>query len=347
MEKPVRLAIAGFGLVGRRHAKAIGQSSSAELVAVIEPAEDARRAARDEGFLCHDNLRPFLSEGGADGIILATPNRLHAEQGLLCVEHGLPVLVEKPIAASSDEALRLVEAAGLRGVPLLVGHHRRHNPLIQRAKELIGDGKLGQIRSVQATCWLYKPDSYFEAAEWRQRPGAGPVSVNLVHDIDLLRYLCGEIRSVHAAQCRSLRGYENEDVAGSLITFENGAVGTLSVSDSIVAPWSWELTSRENPAYPPTAENCYQIGGSLGSLSIPDLRLWTYADGGRDWWAPISATVSSRDFTDPLVNQIENFAAVLRGRARPLVSGEEGLRSLKVVEAIRKSAGLGQTIALD
>ena len=93
--------------------------------------------------------------------------------------------------------------------------------------------------------------------------------MNLAHDIDLLRHLCGEIDFVQAQTVKSIRGFENEDVAGALLRFRNGAIGTISVSDSIVSPWSWEMTSKENPVYPPTSESCYFIGGSHGSLSIP------------------------------------------------------------------------------
>lgn len=344
MPRTVKLAIAGYGLVGQRHGEAMQKTPQATFAAVIEPCEEPRRRAEQQGAVAFAALDAFLAEGGADGIILATPNALHVEQALACVDAGLPVLVEKPIATRSGDAEALVRVAHARGVPLLVGHHRRHNPLIRTAKALIEDGEIGQIRAVQATCWFYKPDEYFDTAEWRKKLGAGPVSVNLVHDIDLIRYLCGEVATVRAVACPSTRGFENEDVASALLELDNGAIVTITVSDSIVAPWSWELTSGEYPIYPPTPENCYLIGGSHGSLSVPDLRVWHYADGARNWWAPISATTTKRANTDPLVNQIENFAAVIRGQAAPVVTGAEGVRTLAVVEAIQHAAASGETV---
>ena len=77
--------------------------------------------------------------------------------------------------------------------------------------------------------------------------------------------------------------------------------------------------------------------GSDGALSIPDLRLWRH-EGGRSWWHPIAATSLPRAASDPLVNQITHFADVIRGVARPLVSAEEGLRTMQVIEAIRDAA---------
>ena len=346
MVKDIRLSIAGFGLVGQRHAEAIRQSAGVKLVSIVEPEESGRSLAENLGVPCFDKLEDMLSAGGVDGVILSTPNSLHVEQGLACVSMGCPVLVEKPIATDSAEALKLVDAADKAQVPLLVGHHRRHNPLIQQAKALIDAGEIGEVRGVQATCWFYKPDSYFDQADWRKQKGAGPISVNLVHDVDLMRYLCGEVLSVRAVARRSIRGFENEDIAAALLEFATGAVGTVTVSDSIAAPWSWELTSSEYPVYPVTQESCYQIGGSKGSLSVPDLRLWKHGNGEPDWWSPISATATPRLATDPLVNQILNFRDVILGDASPVVSGMQGYLSLRVIEAIQKAAENGETIRL-
>ncbi|MEM1431322.1 MAG: Gfo/Idh/MocA family oxidoreductase [Pseudomonadota bacterium] len=346
MQETISVAIAGFGLVGRRHAKAIAQVPGVDLWGVIEPEETARHAASALGLRVCESLDACFAIGGADAFILATPNDVHAHQALACIDHGRPVLVEKPLATRSSDAEPVVVAGECRGVPVLVGHHRRYNPLIERAKAVIAAGRIGTVRAVQATCWLYKPDAYFDAADWRKAPGAGPVAVNLVHDVDLIRFLCGEVSAVQAVAHPSARGYANEDVSAALLELADGAICTISVSDSIVAPWSWELTAREHPVYPPTSESCYLIGGSEGGLSIPDLRLWHYGEGARDWWAPISATTLMRETTDPLVRQIAHFAAVIRGEAAPVVSGREGLQTLRVIEAIQASARTGARLSM-
>ncbi len=340
--RPVRLAIAGLGLVGKRHADAVGLSPRAELVAVVEPGADC---VAQNSVPCYGRLADLLAAETLDGVILSTPTRLHVGQGLECVAAGLPVLVEKPLSDDLAAAETLVNAAERTGVPVLVGHHRRHNPLIRKARAMIAEGRIGDVRAAHATCWFYKPDDYFDVAPWRKQRGAGPISVNLVHDIDLIRHLCGEIVSVQAQAAPSARGFENEDVAGALLGFENGAIGTITVSDSIVAPWSWEMTSGEYPVYPATSQSSYMIGGSHGSLSVPDLSLWSHAEQ-RDWWTPISATALPRDASDPLVNQINHFAAVIRGEEGPLVSGREGLKTLAVVDAIQRAAQSGDRILL-
>ncbi|CTQ51834.1 4-carboxy-2-hydroxymuconate-6-semialdehyde dehydrogenase [Roseibium album] len=338
MNLPFRLAIAGLGLVGKRHAEAIAMTPDVELVAVVEPSKNGKTAAEELGLSCFETIGTLLDAVEVDGVILATPTPLHVEQAATCVLRDCPVLVEKPIGNSSAEAFSLVRQAEQKNVPLLVGHHRRYNPLIQRAKEAITEGVIGDVRAVHGTCWFYKPDHYFEAAPWRTKDGAGPISVNLVHDIDLIRYLCGEITGVQAIAMPSARGFENEDIASALLEFDNGAVGTISVSDSVVSPWSWEFTSRENPKYPPTGESCYMIGGSQGALSLPDMRVWSHDKQQQDWWTPMSATSLLRDASDPLVNQIRHFRDVVQSGAEPVVTGAEGLRTLQVVEAIQVSA---------
>ncbi len=341
-----RLAIVGLGLVGQRHATAIGSVADVELVAVVDQSESAQSMAVEFGVPCFADMLEMIASLNPDGVILATPTRLHSEQALACIEAGIPVLVEKPLSDDLISAQELVGAAKAADVTVLVGHHRRHNPIIKKAHSMIAEGSIGKVRAVHASCWFYKPDDYFDKAPWRKLKGAGPISVNLVHDVDLIRHLCGEVVTVQAHAASSERGFENEDVAGALLQFENGAIGTITVSDSIVAPWSWEMTSKEYPIYPATDQSSYMIGGSEGSLSIPDLTLWTHP-GGRDWWSPISATAMPGDTSDPLVNQIAHFAQVISGTSEPLVSGEEGLRTLQVVDAIQRSSETGETIRLE
>ncbi|MGO1117378.1 Gfo/Idh/MocA family protein [Rhodovibrionaceae bacterium A322] len=341
MSDTLKLVVAGAGLVGQRHIRAIATQQGVELAAIVDP-----QPPEDTAVPCYPDLEHMFAEFRPDGVVLSTPTLLHADGGLQCLEHRCPVLIEKPLAASVIEAQKLVVKSELLDVPVLVGHHRRHNPLIQKAKDLLVAGEIGTIRGFQATCWFYKPDDYFEVAPWRKEKGAGPISVNLVHDVDLMRHFCGEVSAVQAQMTPSRRGYENEDLAAAVLSFETGAIATLTVSDSVVAPWSWELTSGEHPIYPQTAQSCYLIGGSRGSLSVPDLTLWNH-HGKQSWWEPISGTSVPRERSDPLLNQISHFAEVIRGRASPLVSAEEGLRTMLVIEAIQLAAASGTRVQID
>lgn len=344
---PVRLAVVGAGLIGLRHIAAIGAVGGAVggavLAAVIDPAASAGDVALRAGVPWFATLAD-MPDGLADGVILATPNTLHVAGGLEAIARGLAVLVEKPVATDLAGARVLVEAGETAGVPVLTGHHRRYNPLIAAAKKLIEGGRIGQPVSVSGMFWLIKPDDYFEV-EWRRQPGAGPVFVNLIHDIDLLRYLVGEVVAVQAQTANTVRGNAVEETAVVLLEFANGALGTINISDTIPAPWSWELTSGENPAYPPTDQACYMIGGTEGALELPRLRLWRH-EGKRSWWSPIVAETPPRGQGDPLTIQIRHFAAVIRGAEKPLVSGREGMNTLAVIEAILTAAKTQQRVKL-
>ncbi|WP_120632060.1 Gfo/Idh/MocA family protein [Ruegeria sp. EL01] len=341
MSKSVKLAVVGAGLVGQRHIAAIAHVTGAKLVAVVEPCGGDFGDVR----LASDIEELFLTTR-VDGVILSTPTPMHLDGAQACLGRSVPVLIEKPLAASVEQAQKIVQASAAARTPVLVGHHRRHNPMIQKAASLIQSGAIGDVRAAQATCWFYKPNDYFEAALWRTKTGAGPISVNLVHDVDLMRHLCGEVVSVQAQLAPSRRGHENEDLAAAVLRFANGALCTISVSDSIVAPWSWELTAAEYPIYPVTDQSCYHIGGSDGSLSIPDMRLWRH-DGDKSWWNAITATTMPRPASDPLINQIAHFADVIRGKETPLVTAEEGLRTMQVVEAIQTAATTQSTVQID
>lgn len=328
-----RIAVIGAGLIGQKHIQHVAQG--AVLHSVVDPCAAGKALAAKYRVNWFPDMADMLAADAPDGIIIATPTPCHVEHAMMAVKAAIPVLVEKPIADDIAAAQRLVAAASAQGVAVLVGHHRRYNPIIRKAKELIESGQLGQLVSVNAMCWFYKPDDYFTTV-WRSRKGAGPVLTNLIHDIDLMRFLIGEIVGVQAMLSARTRGHDVEDSAAIALQFGSGVIGTMTVSDTIVAPWSWELSSGENPAYPHTGQPCYMIGGTKGALSLPDLKIWHY-QGKPDWHAPLLHRAAGCVTADPLAAQLLHFCDVIAGRAAPLVSGAQGLATLRVVDMIRQA----------
>jgi predicted dehydrogenase len=333
----LNIGIVGFGLVGKRHASALEKTNGLLLKDVIEHDPTSLQSSEKKlNFITHNDLDEYLNSSKPDGLIIATPTVLHIDQAMKCIEKKIPLLIEKPISVHAKDAITLIKRSKELDVPLLIGQHRRHNQIIKTTKKILDEGVLGEIRSIQATCWFYKPNHYFDAAPWRKLKGAGPIYVNLIHDVDLLRYFCGEVKTVYANAIRSTRGYDNEDVASAILTFKNDIIANVSVSDSISSPWSWETTSNEHPVYPNTNNSCYLIGGAEGSLSLPDLKLWKH-EKKPDWWTPLITEKYDFQNIDPLITQLENFRDVILGKTEPLVSGLEGVRSLQVIEAIQSS----------
>jgi predicted dehydrogenase len=254
----------------------------------------------------------------------------------------VPALVEKPVTDTVAAAQILSQAVRSSGVPVLVGHHRRHNPRIKAVRETIASGQLGRLTAVVGLWLLKKPDDYFEVA-WRREQGGGPILINLVHDIDNLRFICGEIEEVQALTSNKVRGFAVEDTAALLLKFASGALGTVTISDVTPAPWSWELSSGENTAYPKQDQPCYLFAGTRGSLSVPNMELWSYP-GDDGWYAPLRRTEVAVSPFDPLVEQLRHFLAVIARREVPLVSVEDAMGTLAVVEAVKEAARTGQSI---
>ncbi|WP_085033589.1 Gfo/Idh/MocA family protein [Ensifer aridi] len=345
MTQRVKLAVLGAGLIGKRHIQYVLAEPLAQLSAVVDPTPAGETIAKEAGVKWFTSFADMIAADRPDGIIVATPNQAHVQNGLEAVEAGVPALIEKPIADDIISGEKLIAAAEAKGVPLLTGHHRRHNPVMKKAKEIIESGKLGRVLVVNAMFWLFKPDDYFDIS-WRRERGAGPVFLNLIHDVDNLRYLFGDVAAVQARESNAVRGNAVEETAVILIEFKNGVLGTATVSDSVVAPWSWEMTTGENPAYPRTEQSCYMIGGTHGSLAVPSLEVWRNP-GKRSWWEPLDQKRVEVDDEDPLVLQIRQFCKVIRGGEPPLVSGREGLETLRVIDAVKRSAATGERIELN
>ena len=350
----LRLAVAGAGLIGRRHVEIIEASPACSLDAIADPSPDARAYADERGAPWFATLADLLDDRRPDGIIIATPNQLHVEQGLQCIQAGIPALVEKPVADTLASGLRLLEAATAANARILVGHHRCYSTVMARAVETIRAGTLGQIVAVVGTSLFYKAETegYFDGPNaWRRQPGGGPVLINIIHEIGNLRALVGEIVEVQAMTANAARGFPVEDTAAMTFRFDNGALGTFMLSDAAASDRNWEHTSGEDKARFAAGhtddDDCYLVCGTLGSLAIPTMRLQRYpSPQERSWHKPLPTSRIDTVVADPLVAQIDHFCDVIRGSAAPRVSIRDGVQNLRVVEAIKRAAETGSRIRL-
>ena len=341
--RKIRLAVIGAGAMGTRHAELICRHEACSLVGLVDADPERRMVAERLGVPFRASVDALLDQERPDGAIVATPNTQHVPVAESCLRRSVPVLVEKPVADTPAQAWRLVEAARSRRTPVLVGHHRRHNPLICQARRLVREGALGQLVGVSALWALCKPDEYFVEAWRRQRPGGGPLLINLIHELDSLRFLCGEVSQVHAYASAAVRGLEVEDSLCISLRFDSGALGTVLASDTTPAAWSYEANTGENPVYFHAAENCYHFLGTEGSLAFPRLELWRYPPGTpRGWQHGLEKRAVEVTPADPLRLQLDHFCRVVRGEDEPLVDALDGARTLALAAAVRESADTGQ-----
>ena len=347
--RKLQIAVAGAGLIGRAHIALVQASGECALAAIVDPAPAAESIAGDAGVPWYTKLADLFASRHPDGVILATPNQLHVAQALECIVAEVATLIEKPVADSLDQGIRLCQAAERVGAKILVGHHRVHSPLLAAARTVIESGALGRLVGVTGSAMFYKPDGYFDEAPWRRQPGGGPILINLIHEIGNLRALCGEIVVVQALASNATRGFPVEDTVAINLRFANGALGTFLLSDTAASARSWEQTSRENPSYATYPdEDCYLVVGIDGSLAVPTMRLKTYERReDRSWWKPFRTAVVPVERADPLARQLSHFCAVIRGEETPRVTARDGLANLRVTEAIAMAAKTGTTITLD
>ncbi|MGE5087984.1 MAG: Gfo/Idh/MocA family protein [Candidatus Levyibacteriota bacterium] len=343
-----RIAVAGAGYIGLAHMAAAQRSPTCALAAIVDPAPTAAEVAARTGVPRYRSLEELMARDRPDGVILATPNQLHVEHAMTCIDASLPMLLEKPIAPTVEEGARLVKAADAAGARILIGHHRAHSPIMARACEIVARGTLGSLVGVMGSAVFFKPDHYFADGPWRREPGGGPILLNMIHEVHNLRMLCGDIVAVQAFSSHATRHFAVEDTVAINLRFANGALGSFMLSDTAACARSWEQTSQENKAYASYPdEDCYVVMGTFGSLSIPTMRLKTYDRAeDRSWWKPFHASVAEMVRDDPLAHQLEHFGAVVRGEVPPRVSARDGLANLRVTEAIAMAAKSGQAIEI-
>ncbi|TKT76190.1 Gfo/Idh/MocA family oxidoreductase [Aquamicrobium sp. LC103] len=337
----VNIGIVGAGIIGLTHIETIRRTPGFRLSGIVDPGPRTPEIAAAQQVPLFENVEAMIALGNVDGVIVATPNELHVPVSTTLIEAGIPVLLEKPIANTVEEALQLLAVADRTGIPLLVGHHRRHNPIIRAAKKAISEGSIGRLVTASVICTLYKGDDYFGAA-WRVQPGVGgPLLINLIHEIDLMHHFFGDVASVSAASSNAMRGLAVEDTAAAILQFENGGIASLAVSDTAVGPWAWDLSAGENterfPAHPVQS---HFLSGTEGGLSLPDLAHWSHA-GEKSWNHELRRKILPLAAEDPYGAQIRHFGAVIAGKESPLVSGLEATKNLATIDAIRKAAESG------
>jgi predicted dehydrogenase len=343
--KKINISIVGTGLMGLQHIKAILKSKKANLHSIVDISKNAKNLAKKYKVQLYPNVKKLLNSKNLDAVIVATPNQLHEAHTVSFLKKKIPVLLEKPISDNIKSAKKIIDSSKKHKTPLLIGYHRRHNSIVSKVKDIINSGKLGSIVSANVLCWLYKHKEYYRE-KWRISAGGGPLGINLVHDIDMICYLLGSIQFVQAFTANKTRKSQVEDTAIVSLIFKSGALCTLNISDTIVAPWSYELTAGENPAYPITNQSAYMIGGTKGSLQFPNLKYWFYKKK-RSWWNKILVKEDKNKKDDnTLINQINHFADVVTKKIKPKVNGNDGLISLKIFAAITKSAKTGKKIKI-
>jgi predicted dehydrogenase len=164
--------------------------------------------------------------------------------------------------------------------------------------------------------------------------------------VDDLHNLCGDVVSVQAAEANTARGFPVEDTVAIVLRFSSGALGTLTISDAAAAPWSWELTSGENKAYPHTDRFCYLVAGTA-TARVPRLDVWRH--GGDGWWTPIESERTVVPEQDPLTLQMRHFVQAVRAARLNRSWAAARARVARILEptlGVKRAARTRETVRL-
>jgi len=296
----LKLGVAGFGVMGRNHARVANDMREFDLTAVFDPdgvTADGVAAAYEAS--AYTDLDAFAASG-IDAAVVATPNRFHADTAVALLESGIHVLVEKPIAPTVEESQRIIDAAHANNRVLMVGHVERFNPAVETVKRAIADD---EIISIQIT----------RVGPFPPRMGEVGVVIDLaVHDIDIIRHLTGS----EMAEVQSLLGHTHasrEDSALLQFRMDNGTIAHITTN--WVTPYKTRTLqvatkSRFVVADLITRQVTEYFGQQPdGSYSTRMLNSWP---------------------NEPLKKELEAFATAIATGQAPAVTGEDGLRNLEV-----------------
>lgn len=324
--RDLSIAVIGVGRMGAFHLETLERMSNAALVAVAEPNELLARAQIGRRPIAwFDDYRELLAQADVDAVTICTPSSSHAEIALAAITSGKHVFVEKPIATSLADGLKVAAAAQQTGLKLMVGHIERFNPAVAELAQLVGSGQIGRVFRAHAVRVGPLPTRVIDSG----------VTLDLAtHDLDIMQFVLGRsITSVYAEGCRFQHPSE-EDLVTCLLRFgDDGPVGLLDVN------WLTPEKRRE-----------LTVIGERGMLSASYLSqdLWFVESTGEvmDWSeiARVRGQTEARALrfavprVEPLKAELEAFVRCVLDDTEEPVSAHDGCRALAAALAVLESA---------
>ncbi len=335
MAKLLRAAVIGAGIMGQNHARVYSEMDDVELVAVADPVPEAlSRMAQRHRVRVYGDYRAMLEREQLDLVTIAVPTQEHCAVAREVVSAGIPVLVEKPIAATVEEGSALIALAREAGVMLTVGHIERFNPAILVLKSQLAQGMLGKIYQIHVRRLSPFPPRIKDV---------GVVVDLATHDLDIIRYLTNaNVVRLHAEVGRRLHT-AHEDMLSAILRFDNEVVGVLDIN------WLTPTKVRE-----------LSVIGERGMFVVSYLtqELVLYeneaAPQGNDWQQLAVMGVSEGrsigykiNKREPLREELEAFALAVRTGGSAPVQGEDGLLALALAQKMIEAGANGGTLLLE
>lgn len=343
------IAILGCGKVAHLHAKAVQNLKNARLAGVwSRTPKTAIMFAAQYGATFYAEIKDLVNREKIDLVIVCTPHPFHLQPVLEAAKAGANILVEKPLASTLEDSDKMIEACKNAGVKLGVISQRRWYEPVKRVKDAIEAGKIGKpvFGTINMLGWRDK--KYYDADEWRgtwKMEGGGGLVNQAPHQLDILLWFMGEIDEVFGLWKNLNHPYiEVEDTAVAIVKFKNGAIGNIIVSNSQKPGIFGKVhVHGQNGASVgvQTDGGAMFIAGVPGYIEPPINDIWTIEGEEKmleHWKDADSAHFNS---IDPMVyymeRQIEDFLRAIENDTEPLVTGEDGRRTVELFTAIYRS----------
>ncbi|MEH7305238.1 Gfo/Idh/MocA family protein [Neobacillus drentensis] len=337
----VKVGIIGCGSIAQyRHLPEYKANKKVEIVAVCDiVAERAEKMAEEYGAKAFTNYKEVLKLADIDAISVCLPNYLHAPVSIDALNAGKHVLCEKPMATSKEEAEAMIEAAKENDKKLMIAHNQRFVTSHQKAKEIIDNGKLGKIYSFKTTFGHPGPEGWSidGAGSWffnKEKAFIGAMGDLGVHKADLMRYLLGEFSEVGAfIETNAKQNTDVDDNAVCILRTESGIIGTLAAS--------W--------AYVSGGDNSTIIYGEKGTLRLeadPEYSLIEEYRDGSVVYHKLDKIQTNEEGGQTSSHVINHFVECIIENNEPLISGEEGMKSLQIILAALESQETRRIVSL-
>ena len=356
-QEKIKVALVGCGRISKNHINAIiANIENIEFVAICDNKEEnlsnslslIKELSKEENF----SLNPRLFRNYDDLIydvknkkitinliVLATPSGLHSLQVKMAASAGVNVCTEKPMAVKFEDGKEMVEACRKAGVRLFVVKQNRFNDTLHLVKKQLERGRFGKLSLISVNVFWQRPQSYYDLDEWRGtwEFDGGALMNQASHYVDLLSWMVGPLKKISASISTIGRKIEVENNAVIQMLWENGAIGTMAVSMN---------------TYPKNLEGSITILGEkgtvrIGGTAVNQIEIWEFSDKSHDDKKIEEVNYKTTSiYGRGHIPFYKNMIATLQGTESPMCDGNEGLKSLEILEAAYISAKSDQVIKL-
>lgn len=289
----------------------------------------------------YTDYKNMIEENDIDLISIATESGLHADIALYCIEHGIHVIIEKPMAMCMQDAEKIINLSKKRGVKVAACHQNRFNIAVQKMREALESNRFGKLSHGSIHVRWNRNKNYYTQAPWRGtwKQDGGALMNQCIHGIDLLRWMLGdEVESVYGVTRQQFHDYlEAEDVGLAVIKFKNGAIATIEGTTNV---------------YPKNLEETLYLFGEngtvkLGGKSTNNIDVWEFSkETKEDMKNKGLQEATSNVYGNGHTSLFSDMMEAIRDDRDPYVDAEAGMRALEMVLAIYKSQRTGEVVHL-